>query len=549
MEHIEMLPLVLMDAFCLNIEERVGFDFDAGALFDQRGKTAFGGEFYFPPELMELGIIGKSFELAELVKVTQPAVTDATADKRRQLRITDRDEPPRRNAIGNIAELLRPHLGKILHHQLPEHLRVHPCHAVDVVTAHCGKMGHTHISFTAFIDKRHSGKTRVIAGKLCPHFIEKTAVDFIDDFKVPRQQLAEQTQRPFLQRLGQKRMIGIGKGMTGNVPGSVPVKLVFVDEDSHQFRHGNRRVRVVKLDGKFFVKLVEPASQQQMHANHILQRTGGKKELLLQAKGFALHGQVIGIQDLGDIFREYFIFNRTVVIAVIERGKIERLDGLGLPEAQSIARAHAIAENGRIIRHALDHRFGYPSHTVTSLLVRIGLGMSAKLYVESQLGPGNLPRVAKPQPLVGNLDLPAVADDLVEDAELITNAIPDGRHFKRRERIHITRRQPPQAAVAKARLILLFQHIFQVDIELGHRLTNLLGHTKIKQVIRKMRAGQKLGGHIGDHARVLLGIRFERLHALLEHTVADGQRKRRVKVVACGPHRRTSHTVKQVIEK
>ena len=118
MEHIEMLPLVLMDAFCLNIEERVGFDFDAGTLFDQRGKTAFGGEFYFTPELMELGIIRKSFELAELVKVTQPAIADSTADKRRQLRITDRDEPPRRNAIGNIAELLRPHLGKILHHQL-----------------------------------------------------------------------------------------------------------------------------------------------------------------------------------------------------------------------------------------------------------------------------------------------------------------------------------------------------------------------------------------------------------------------------------------------
>ena len=101
---------------------------------------------------MKFAIIRKSFKLAELVKVTQPAVTDSTADKHRKLRITDRDEPPRRNTIGDITELLRPHLAKILHHHCPEQLGMHLCHAVDVMAAHYGKMGHTHISFTAFVD-------------------------------------------------------------------------------------------------------------------------------------------------------------------------------------------------------------------------------------------------------------------------------------------------------------------------------------------------------------------------------------------------------------
>ena len=63
--------------------------------------------------------------------------------------------------------------------------------------------------------------------------------------------------------------------------------------------------------------------------------------------------------------------------------------------------------------------------------------------------------IAVAQPLVGLLDLPAVDDLLLEDAELVADAVAQRRHFERGQRIDEAGREAAEAAVAQARLVFV----------------------------------------------------------------------------------------------
>ena len=213
--------------------------------------------------------------------------------------------------------------------------------------------------------------------------------------------------------------------------------------------------------------------EQQMDADHVLQRAGDEEELLLEAEGLALDHLVVRIEHLGDVLRMHLVLDRAVVVAVVEGGEIERLDRLGLPEAEVVAGADAVAEDGGVVGHALDDRVGNPAHAVAALLVGPGLGVAAELHVVGDFGPGDLPGVAEAQPFVGDLHLPAVLDGLVEDAELVADAVADGGHFERGQRIQVARGQPAQAAVAQAGFLLLLDQVVEVQAEFGHGLARV----------------------------------------------------------------------------
>lgn len=50
-------------------------------------------------------------------------------------------------------------------------------------------------------------------------YIQVSLVDLVDDLQVSGQQLLQQLHRPALQSLGQNRVVGVGKGPAGQVPG------------------------------------------------------------------------------------------------------------------------------------------------------------------------------------------------------------------------------------------------------------------------------------------------------------------------------------------
>ena len=93
------------------------------------------------------------------------------------------------------------------------------------------------------------------------------------------------------------------------------------------------------------------------------------------------------------------------------------------------------------------------------------------------------------EPLVGELDLPAVTDGLIEDPELVADAIADSRHAQRRHRVHVTGGQPAEAAVAEARLLFLREQAAKVLSGTGAEQAGLLGQ-------RVLPTGEALYGDI-----------------------------------------------------
>ena len=91
-------------------------------------------------------------------------------------------------------------------------------------------------------------------------------------------------------------------------------------------------------------------------------------------------------------------------------------------------------------------------------------------------------------------------DQLVEDAELVADAVADRRDRERRERVHVAGGEPAEAAVAEARLLLLGQDPVEVVPELGHRLPRLGLDAEVQQVVREVGPEQELGRQVADGA-------------------------------------------------
>ena len=104
---------------------------------------------------------------------------------------------------------------------------------------------------------------------------------------------------------------------------------------------------------------------------------------------------------------------------------------------------------------------GKPAHTEAATLVDSLLGPAAERHLGGDLRARDFPRVAETQPLVGDLDLPAVADRLIEDAELVADAVPDGGHIQRGQRVHVAGGQPSEPAISEAWFLFLVEEVSQ----------------------------------------------------------------------------------------
>ena len=92
---------------------------------------------------------------------------------------------------------------------------------------------------------------------------------------------------------------------------------------------------------------------------------------------------------------------------------------------------------GRRIKHS----FTFPARPEAALVVRPRLGAPTK-FTSYAISEREISlRVAVLQPFVGHLTRPFIAADLIVNAELVANTIPERWHFDRCERVHVTCRE------------------------------------------------------------------------------------------------------------
>jgi len=132
------------------------------------------------------------------------------------------------------------------------------------------------------------------------------------------------------------------------------------------------------------------------------------------------------------------------------------------------------------------------------------------------------PGAAVAAPVVGPLLLPAVDDDLVEQAVVVEDAVAVARDAEGGHGVHVAGGQTPQAAVAQAGVALLLGQVLKGVTQLGQHLPAPRLHAHINDVVHEEAAGQKLHGQIIDPLGqgVVVGGLGAQPHA--DEPVADG---------------------------
>ena len=543
-----MLALVFVDALHLDVKNRGRIHQHAGVAMDVLGEVAFHRQLGGTPALQEAAVADVLFQLPQLIEITHPAFADGFVQQARELGIGQGHPASWRDAIGDIGELFGPEAGEFREQILLHQSAVQRRHAVDVVGRHRGQVRHAHRLGALVVDDRQFAQNLIVAGILEPHLLQETAVDFVDQLQVPRQQRAEQVQAPLLQGLRQQGVIGVGERAAGDVPGFGPIEMFVVEQQPHQFRHGNRRVGVVQLYSPMIRELADRDAAHVEAADHVLQRAAHKEVLLLQPQLAALIGAIVGIEHLGEGFRTHLLLNGAVVIAAVEGKEIKAFGGISPPKAQAIAGVDPIAQHRHIVGHT-DGVFGRnPAHPVGAPFIAVALSAATKADETGLVWVGNLPGPARLQPLVGDLHLPAVADQLVEDAELVADAVARGRDLQGGQGFEEAGRQTPKAAIAESGFLLHIEDFFDVvDAETTQSLGHLIADAEHQQVVAQLGADQKLGRQISHGPG---GGRADRLdtcqvagHQPVPHRIAQ----RHVEVVAAGGGRELAKRIEEML--
>ncbi len=120
--------------------------------------------------------------------------------------------------------------------------------AVDRVAADDREIRHANHRLAAFLDQRHAADAIIVTGPVLADLDDEARVDLVNNVEEPRQQAPEHRYRPHLESFRQQRVIGVGHRAVRDLPGLVPLEVVFIHQQAHQFGDGNGRVRIVQLE-------------------------------------------------------------------------------------------------------------------------------------------------------------------------------------------------------------------------------------------------------------------------------------------------------------
>ena len=139
-QHIEGLPFVFMDAFDVNIKERVRADNDSGSIPNDLGQAELVGPLNRHEVLLEPGIVGIGFEPPELVQIGDPAIPNGRCDEIGQLRI-GLQEPTAWRSISFVVKALRPQLIEVWHQRGLHQSGMEFRDPIDGMAPHNGEIG------------------------------------------------------------------------------------------------------------------------------------------------------------------------------------------------------------------------------------------------------------------------------------------------------------------------------------------------------------------------------------------------------------------------
>jgi hypothetical protein len=139
------------------------------------------------------------------------------------------------------------------------------------------------------------------------------------------------------------------------------------------------------------------------------------------------------------------------------------------------------------------------------------------------LRPLELPRIARREPVLGQLVLPALGQDLSEQSVVVADAVAVGRDLQGRHAVHKTGSKPPKTAVSEGSIGLDAAQRIEIDVELREGDANGFGQAEVADAIEQQSADQELQGEIVDALLALLVGGAGRVHPAVDDAVAHGE--------------------------
>ena len=476
-----MLTFVLVQAFDLDIENRIRVDLNPGARFHERRQANFVLQLTRAVLFAEFRVVSVFFQVDELVQIVRPLFLEGLVQQASQQRVALLDPATRRNAVGHVVEFGRPQL-VVFREQIFDHqIRVQRRHAVHRKAAHYAHVRHAYL---LIVNHRQLRPDRFVARPGFIHQGFKLVVNLVDDLHVARQQRFHQLLIPALERFRHQGVVGVGKGTAGDGPGVVPAQLMLVNQHAQQFRDGNGRVRVVELNDFEVRQLRQLAARQVMATQNVRHGAGALEVLLHQAQLFTGQVVVVRVENFGQLLGVDALLLGTQEIAVVKFGQVKRMGVLRLPQTQRLRHAVTVAKHRQIPGFAGNGERRLPETLFRHFPANANLHVQLRVMAE--------PRVGIAMPVVRRFHLMAVSEGLTEQAVLVVQTVTNRRLADGRHGIQETGRQTTQATVAQRRVNLFFQQIGQVNVVFFKNVTNLLIPAEVQQVVARQTANQEL---------------------------------------------------------
>mmetsp|Transcript_49873 Transcript_49873/g.103815 ORF Transcript_49873/g.103815 Transcript_49873/m.103815 type:complete len:281 (+) Transcript_49873:923-1765(+) len=249
---VEKLPLVLVDALDLDVDKCILINFKVQRLLQEACKLFLGGLLHLHPLGMQLWILLERQHAFEFRHVRQPLVgAKILGEDCAQCRVGTVHPTAGCHAVGHVHDLVRcagvaavlVELGESF---LLDDLSVKRRHAIHLVGTHDGQVAHADFLDIALF-KDAQGLDHGPVTVLRHQAINPPEVYLANDLDMTRQHAGHHLDRPFLQCLGHHSMVGVVEALCGQVPCFIPSHTHHVNQQAHELRHSNGRVRVVHL--------------------------------------------------------------------------------------------------------------------------------------------------------------------------------------------------------------------------------------------------------------------------------------------------------------
>ena len=356
-QQVELLALVLVKSLDLNIEDGVCGDVNAGLDLDDLDELLLVAALDVHELLLEGRIISELDSAPGQVQVARPVLANGLGVESGELAVAAEEPAAGSNAVGDVAELLRPNLCVLGEEVFLDELGVDLGDAVDLVGADNAEIAHADLLDLAFLDEGELCLDGIVARPLSVNgVLEEPAVDLVDDLEVAGKNALEQVYRPSLECLRQEGVVGVGEYAVADIPGLVPLESFLIDEDSHQFGDGDGRMGIVQLYGNLVGELAEVIAVCALVAAENVAYGACAEEILLdETEGLSCLGGIVRIQNVGDDLGTCLLGLCVNIGAGIERIPVEELGCPGLPETENVYGLAVVADDRDIPRHSLDN--------------------------------------------------------------------------------------------------------------------------------------------------------------------------------------------------